>query len=336
MDKQQIVSLIQSQLAAGKITKEDLVSLASGAQSNQPQFQMNNAGTVLTKEENSNKLTHIFYSIGAIIAVVGVGILVAQNWKEIGFAGRFAVTIGISFVTYVAGFVIRNQEQKSLSQIMFTISAALAPLGSYVLLEQAGMDFTWMAQFVTAIILAVIFGTALFISKRNILVLITIGFISWAYYSIIMKVFGFDREVVDFLKLATMLLGASYILIGYGYQSLLGSNELQDAKEGKSVRSVLYGLGTLGILGAGIFVGEMFDLILIALIFGAFYGSVYLKSRLMLILGAIFLMLHMIKLTAEYFVDSVGWSVALIGVGFLVIGIGYVTFYLNKKFISAK
>ena len=96
----------------------------------------------------------------------------------------------------------------------------------------------------------------------------------------------------------------------------------------------IYGFGTLAILGAGIFIGGVFDLILIALIFAVFYGSVYLKSRSMLIFGAIFLMAHIIKLTSKYFVGSVGWPVALIIVGFLVIGVGYMTFYLNKRFMS--
>lgn len=217
---------------------------------------------------------------------------------------------------------------------MFTIAAALAPLGSYVLLKEANIDFSWSSQLITAILLFIVFGTALFISKRNILVLITVGFASWAYYALIMKVFGFDYYDSDFLKWASMLLGASYLFIGYGYRSLWQSTDLQDDKEKKAIQNVLYGFGTLAILGAGIFIGGFFDLLLIALIFGAFYGSVYLKSRSMLTLGALFLMAHIIKLTSKYFVDSIGWPVALIGVGFLVIGVGYVTFYLNKKFIS--
>jgi len=137
------------------------------------------------------------------------------------------------------------------------------------------------------------------------------------------------------MKWASMLQSSSFILIGYGYHSLFQSTDLQDEKEKKAVQNVLYGLGTLGILGVGIVIGGLFDLILIALLFGAFYGSVYLKSRSMLTLGSLFLMAHIIKLTSKYFVDSIGWPVALIGVGFLVIGVGYITFYINKKFISA-
>ena len=82
--------------------------------------------------------------------------------------------------------------------------------------------------------------------------------------------------------------------------------------------------------------GGIFDLITIALIFAAFYGSIYLKSRSMLTLAALFLMGHIVQLTARYFVNSIGWPVALIAVGFLIIAIGYGTLYLNKKFIATK
>src|SRR3989344_2251645 len=145
MDKQQIISLIKSELDAGKISKDDLFNLA----------REENAGTFQTipgtsrvvssgappKADSSKNLIKTFYTIGAIIAIVGVGILLAQNWYEIGFIGRILVTLGISLATYIAGFLLRAPGQRIISQIMFVISAALAPLGSYVLLEETIIDF---------------------------------------------------------------------------------------------------------------------------------------------------------------------------------------------------
>ena len=317
MDKQQIVSFIEEQLATGLISKGDLLNLASN----------NNAAPA--KEESSKNLINTFYGIGAIIAVIGVGILVAQHWKEIGFLGRVLVTLGISLATYIIAFLLNKPQQKAVSQVMFTIAAALAPLGAYVLLNEARINFDWAAQTVVALVLFVVFGAALMISKKNILVLLTVGFGTWAYYVLVVKIFGSDYLHSDFIKWASMLLGASYLLIAYGQQP---SGE----REKRAIQNILYGFGTLAILGAGISIGGIFDLLFIALIFGALYGSVYLKSRSMLILGALFLVYHIIKLTSKYFVSSIGWPVALIVVGFLVIGVGYMTYYLNKKFISSK
>lgn len=335
MDKQQLIAYIETQLASGVISKGDLLNLSGVSSMPQNAFTPAPIEATPVKEETSRDLTHTFYGIGAIIAIVGVGILVAQNWEAIGFPGRIMVTLGIAVITYIAGLLLKNDDQKAVSQVMFTIAAALAPLGSYVFLKQAYIEFSWVTQLMTAIVLVVLFGGAFLISRRTILVLITVGYATWAYYAFIMNMFDFSFSA-DVLKWAAMLLGASYILIGYGCNSLLTSADPQDEKEKQATQSVLYGFGTLAILGAGIFVGGAFDLLFIALIFGAFYGSVYLKSRGMLAFGALFLMAHIIKLTSKYFVDSIGWPVALIAIGFLVIGVGYATLYLNKKFISNK
>jgi hypothetical protein len=335
MEKEQTLAFIQGQLATGKISKEDLMHLA-GVNTTASQAAVVPASTPAepVKEENSKRLIHTFYAIGAIIAIIGVTILVVDNWTGLGFAGRILVTLGLSLAAYVLGLMIRNPEQKILSQVMFVISAVLAPIGVLVLLDEAGLDFSLESQIASSVILTIIYGVALLISKRNILVIITVGFATWAYYALLLKVFSFGKFDGDLLQWATMLLGVAYLCLGYGYRMLWPSEDRQDNKDSRAVQNILYGLATVAILGGGIFVGGFFDLILIGLIFGAFYGSVYLRSRAMLTFGALFLMAHIIKLTSEYFIDSIGWPVALIAIGFLIIGIGYGTFYLNKKFIT--
>jgi uncharacterized membrane protein len=323
MEKQQIVSFIEGQIASGRISRSELIDIANG------EVARSHSDLASEKRESSSKnLIGTFYTIGAIIVILGVGILAAQHWDEIGFIGRILITLGISLVTYMSGLLLNKPHQKIVSQVFFTLSASLAPLGAYVLLKEANIIFDSTTQVATALVLLTLFGTALAISKKNVLVLISIGFATWAYYACIVKVFGFTYYNFDLFKWATMLLGLSYILVAYGYKAT--------ETEQKAVKNLLYGFGTLAILGAGISIGGTFDLFFIALIFAAFYGSVYLRSGSMLILGALFLMAHIIKLTSKYFVGSIGWPVALILVGFFVIGVGYMTYYLNKKFISTK
>jgi uncharacterized membrane protein len=292
---------------------------------------------LVTKENNSSNLIRTFYGIGAVIAIIGVIILVQQNWTQIGFVGRIIVTLGVSFMTYVIGLLLRGPEQRTLSQIMFTISAALAPLGSYVLLKEMGIDFTLTTQCITGAVLIVIYASAFAISKRNMLFFLTVLFASWTYYTLLLKVFSLDTfgHEYNVFKWGTIVLGAAYILIGYGSLMAMPASDESDRREKKRVQNALYALGTLAILGGGITLGGIYDLILIIPLFFAFYGSVYLKSRSMLIIGALFLMGHIINLTSKYFVNSLGWPLALIGIGFLVIGVGYGTYYLNKRYIGA-
>jgi hypothetical protein len=334
MDTQQTITFIQNQMTLGKISKEDLVNLIG---STTPISTTSSSTSVAPiKEVNSKNLIHIFYGIGALIALIGVCTLVAQNWEYLGFSGRIIVTLGISLVTYAGGLGMMGAEHRVLSQVMFTLSAALAPIGAWVFIDKANLGFGWTQQLITAIVLTIVFGTAWYISKRNILVLVTVGFASWFYYAFIFKLFESSYYDSGILKFASILLGASYICIAYSFTSSESNLDDYDRKEKIAVKNLLYGLGALGVLGAGISIGGIFDLLFIAVIFGAFYGSVYLKSRAMLIFSALFLIGHMIKLTSKYFVDSIGWPIALIISGFAVIGVGYMTYYLNKKYISSR
>lgn len=323
MNKQELLTLIQQELANKNISKNDLLEIAYQEK----------------KETGESKnLINVLYTIGAIIAVTGITILIGQHWDDIGMFGRLVVTLGISLATYVAAYVLEKPEQKRLSQVVFVISAILAPVGSWVLLREANIDFTIQYQTIAAIALTLVYGTALFVTRKHILVLITLGFATWAYFTKILDMFDVNNYYGDFyddvLKWAVILLGISYMCIAYGYRSVLKTIESDEIKEKNSMQSIIYNFGAFGILLGGISVGGAFDALYVAIIFAAFYGAVYLRSKIMLLLGAIFLVSHIIKITSKYFVDTVGWPVSLIAIGFMIIGVGYGTFWVGRKYIN--
>lgn len=335
MDKQQILSFIKDKLDSGQISKIDVQTLLSDDV--YTAYTGNQLQESKGDDHPSKKMINILYAIGAIIAIVGVVILIGQNWREIGFVGRVLVTLGISLMTYLAGLTMKGSERRVLSQILFVISAVLAPVGAYVLIREAEISVDWIVHLIIALILFVIYGTALVITKRNILMFFTVAFATWAYlvtvgHSITSIIFYNS----DFIKWAIVVLGISYLFIAYWYKKSWPASDRFEEREKSVMTNIFYSLGTIGILGATISFGGMFDLLFILLIFGAFYGSIFIKSRLLLIIDTLFLIGYIFKLTFKYFVDSIGWPVALIFAGFMVIAVGYLTFYLNKKFISKK
>lgn len=333
MEKQAIIAFLEGRVAEGDITKEELIGILRGeatAVSDSPAII-----PVASHSEHSKGLIHTLYGIGAIIALAGISILIADNWETLGVIGRLTVTLGISFATYIFGLVLRGPEQRTFSQVMFLISVALAPLGAYVLLDSMEVRFDYATQILVAAALTAIYGTAFFARHLNILFFAVIAFMTWLYLATVAQILDGNLYTNEFLiKLSIMLLGASYILTGHAHRTLFTDADVQDGKEKRSIRNLLYGAGTFALLGTGITIDGFFNLLFIFFIFGAFYGSVYLKSRMMLILGALFLMAHIIKITSEYFVDSIGWPLALIFIGFFVISIGYLTFHVNRKYIS--
>lgn len=319
MDKTQLLTLIREKIQDGTVTSDEVRSVAGNV--------------IEVKTDSSVHITNIFYIIGAIIAVVGVVILVAQNWKEIGFFGRVVVTAGIATATYFSALYMTKPHQRILSQVFFAIAAALAPIGIVVFVGEAEMTITPVVHVLTGLLLGSLFASAFWHTRRNILVLLSVAYFSWAYLA---TVAGLFDVTADMGKFTAMVLGFSYLLVAYYYHLNRVSAERGERMEKKAVENVLYGIGMSAVLAPALFFGGLFDLLSLALIFGAFYLSVFVKSRTMLMSGALFLMIWIIKMTSEYFADSVSWPLALIVVGFLVIGVGYGTFFVNRKFLSTK
>lgn len=324
MEKDQVISFLKTQLEKGTVTRENVLDLVNEYEKTVTE----------SKASSSRNLINVFYAIGAVIVIVGIIILLGQHWYQIGFVGRILATLGISVATYVSAILLKTPSQRTISQILFTISAFLSPIGSYVLLNEASIRFDTIHQIYVAVSLFIIFGLAQIISRKNVLVLFMVAFATWLYYLILIKIFDVSYFSADVMKWATIFAGLSYILIAYGYSLAFNSDE--NPKEKLAVCGFLHSFGTLGILGAGITIGGNFDFVLILIIFGIFYASVFLQSKSMLIITALFLMGHIIKLTSRFFVDSIGWPVSLVILGFVIIGIGYVTFYINRKYLDSK
>lgn len=331
MEKQEILNLIQEKITEGVINQKDLLQITEDTYSKQtPPTHFETS-----QEKNiSSKLPAIFYGIGAIVAVVGIFALVGQFWDSINFFGRLLITLGSGLVLYVAGFLSAKGPHNALSQIFLTLSAILASFGVSVILVEARIVPNWEIQALFgSIFFAVYFLTYLF-TKKNILILISIFYATVVYLAVIfggLKLNLFFSES-DIPKWAIIILGVSYTLLGYG---LSRSKDILTL-ERRSISGLLYAFGSLAILLPGFMLGGVFDLLYILVLFGGFYVSVFVKSRVMLILSALFLVAHIGQITAKYFAGSFGWPIILIIIGFAVIGVGYATFFINKKYLNKK
>jgi uncharacterized membrane protein YczE len=49
----------------------------------------------------------------------------------------------------------------------------------------------------------------------------------------------------------------------------------------------------------------------------------------------LFLVAYLIRITAQYFSNITGWPIALIFIGIVIIGLGYLAIYINKKYIKS-
>jgi hypothetical protein len=64
------------------------------------------------------------------------------------------------------------------------------------------------------------------------------------------------------------------------------------------------------------------------------YASVHVKSKALLTFGSLFLGAYLVKITSEYFSDSLGWPLALVIAGLLLMAVGYVTLRLKRTYLT--
>jgi len=322
MDKQQLLSLIKEKAQEGTITLSEV----------KEQFKKNETHLDDTNADSStSKLSYVLYGIGALIALVGVLVLIVTYWEDIGFVGRIGVTLGIAFTTYISALCMK-EEHSVLSSVLLIVSAILAPIGIIVVLRNFNIEFNVQTQMWSSLALAIIFCTAYSYTKRNIAILLSLLFTGWTYYTLIDTLFPVTGDIAAW---TTCIVGIAYVSCAYLLKEKNIDTDINIFNT-QSIKNILYILGTSMTLGSLLTLGGIFDLIIILPLFCAFYLSLFIKSKIMLGLSALFLVIYIFKMTGIYFANSIGWPFALIIIGLLIIGIGYYSIYLSKKYIENK
>lgn len=131
----------------------------------------------------------------------------------------------------------------------------------------------------------------------------------------------------DVFAYVTMVLGASYLLLAQSFREGV-NNKLLGA---------LYFFGVTGFLGAAftrVFDSGFWQLVYFAIVMAGIGLAVYMKSRIILIMSTIFMIVHVAYITDEYFADSLGWPISLVILGFIFIGLGFSSIRINNKYIA--
>jgi hypothetical protein len=318
----QAIMQIQQWLRNGVVTPEDLNMLKS---------QDNNQ--VLTRRLH---LSEIFYYLGALIIFLGISVLVGQNWEALNSITRVLLTLGAGVVFYVVGVaLVNNKISDKISVPFFLLSGFLIPSGLYILFDSVKVNSfsVWLHTFIWGISFLFFWLSEVYF-RKIILTLFTCIFGLFFFFALTDWVLGAAELKLEYNYFAYRVLTAGfvYLILGYIYQE-------------NNFRSVLVwflNLAGLGMfLGASMYVGGFkpeqnifWELLFPFLAFGAIYLSTIIKSRAYLIIGTLFLMGYFGKITTEYFSDSLGWPITLIVIGLLMIGIGYWSVQINRKYFK--
>ncbi len=324
MNKAELLQELSAKVQAGEISREEVLRhLPSGS------HEKNHAGS--PKHATYFTVANMLYVLGAAIVVIGIMFFVSQVWDDIGSLGRIAVTLGLGLAFAAVGsMVLKNIPEDKLGTVLHCIGGSLIPGGALVTLSElsSGIDRPWVVAMTFGTICA-LYALLYFVHKNVVLMFFTIlNGTFFAYLALGAVLDGqYYQNQGDLYAYLTMVIGASYLLLGYTFRG--GWNTI--------LIDILYFFGILGLLGAAfsqVFESIPWQLLYVLMLLGGLFLSVFLKSRSILVMSTLFLIAHVSYITSEYFADSLGWPLSLIGLGFCFIGLGYASIMINKRYIN--
>ncbi len=163
--------------------------------------------------------------------------------------------------------------------------------------------------------------------------LYTIGFATWAFFAVTGWMVGPNPVFgeVEFFEYRALAVGLTYLILAFSFSDT--------SRRGLS--GILYSLGSMAFLGAALSLGGwkpsqnvFWELVFPGLVFVVLYASVHLKSKALLTFGSLFLASYLVKITSEYFKDSLGWPLALVISGMSLMVVGFLTLRLKRRYLN--
>jgi hypothetical protein len=325
MDKQEILAGVRQLAAEKTLTQAELLAAFEGGEGKQ----------VIRLYKHKVGIAEVLSYLGGTIIAVGIAILINQNWQTLNTPTQILSTLGAGIAAYIAAVLFFQREStRNVSQAFFLLAAIILPIGLGVTFRKAGYDISsYPALTSMAGILTALFIISDWLLKGTLFTLFSVIYGTWLFFILTSWAAGGGPQLQawHFQEYRVLLIGLSYVLLGYSFLST----------RRKALTGLLYSFGVLGVLASALALGGyapnqniVWEALFPALVFGVIFLSIYLKSKSFLTFGALFLMAYIMKLTAEYFSHNLGWPLALVIAGLILIGVGYMTYYLNRKYVS--
>ena len=324
MTKTEILTAITELAKTGQVTRAEVIDAYQGG---------SNASEPITSA-NSSRIANILYTIGGLVVVAGIIFLVIQSWDKLSDAIQILVSLGSALVLYFSALLLfTNRTARPLSEVLFVLAGILLPVGIFVTLQKISpVGNLWIGQLIMAGLPAIMYFITYWVVRRPIVLFTSLLLGTWAltaFFGLMLDDLALEGELLARVwAYWAMALGAGHALLAFSFK---------DSRLQKLV-SPLELLGAGAVLSSGFaltFIDETpWAAIYALLVTGIIYLSIYLKSRVMLFLGSLALMAYLIRITFDYFADSLGWPIALIIIGFFVIGIGYASVLINNRYIG--
>jgi hypothetical protein len=268
-------------------------------------------------------LVHVLGVLGGTFVFAGVGVFIALQWSELNAAARVLVTLGSGLIAFVLAVLgTRDRRFEKAATPLFLAGAVLEPGGMIVAFEEFGSGGDWrLASLVTSGAMAAQFALTFGVLGRSALLFLTILF-STTFFWTALDLMDADSAVIS------IVLGTSMLLAAVGVD-----------RSGRSEITPFWYFA-----GAAAFLYGFFDMVertplevtFLGVAAAFVYGSVLLHSRTLLAVATLAILAYTAYFTGEHFVDSVGWPLALVAFGLVLIGLSALAVRIDRDYVRPK
>lgn len=301
--RDQALTEIQSLVTTHNISQAELLSLFAP----------------IAESQSGGLLQRVMIYIGGAFIFMGICVYIGMIWDDLDALSRVIISLGSGFVAFILGlFCLGDNRYIKASTPLFLIAAALEPTGLFVFMDEylPHTGDVIKAACVVFAFMTIQQGIAFSATRRTSLLFFSLLFF-YAFLSVFMDWVNIGAPQGPFI------LGISGLMVSWG---LSRTNHT-------SISPFYYFWASLITAAAAfdIFKNSSFDVLLIGVSAGLIYLSTITASRTVLTIGVLSLLAFLGYFTDEYFKNIVGWPIALIIMGLIMMGISVFAVKLGMK-----
>lgn len=272
-----------------------------------------------TSENGQSLLQRILIYIGGAFIFVGLCVYINMIWDDLPSLARVVISLGSGFVAFILGLICLGDARYIKSSTpLFLMAAFLQPLGLFVFMDEYlphSNEIAKAATFVFAF-MTLQQTIAFWATRRTSLLFFSVFF----FYGTIIS----SLNWLDFSgKEVPLLIGISGLMVSWGIAQTVHK---PISSFGYFVSSILTAVAAWNIME-----DTPYDVLLIGVSAGLIYLAVFTASRTVLTVGVLSLFGFLGYYTDKYFANVVSWPIALIILGFVMIGISVYAVKLGKR-----
>jgi hypothetical protein len=275
-----------------------------------------------SSEQKSSALGQILAYLGGIFVFSGLVVFVSLNWDAMNSAARVIVSLGSGLAAFVMAIVAVNDPRfRKAATPLFLIAAALQPTGILVALDEFSSGNNWrLAVLITCGIMIFQQGAVFWKYRRSTLLFTTIAFSLWFLGT------TFDLLDADW-ELVALVLGVSTVGLCIGLERT----------PHREIVPFWYVVGAGSAYGGlfGLVEGTAVELVFLLAASGGLVLSAWLRRRTLLIVSTIAILAFISYFTAEHFVDSIGWPLALVLLGIVLLLLSAMALRISRRYIRS-